>query len=176
MARPLRIQFAGAWYHLMNRGAGRRIIFPDDLHRHCFLEISQFYKTDRLRPVLGSARFRDGLQRFIEDSDAVEIPDRRWLRKSSDLETIIEATAFAFDFIPEALIRGRQGRTNVPRAVAMCFCRSPGGYSLKAIARAFGLRSYTSVSMAIRRLQPKLEDPNLRRIVERLKRRLFGFV
>ena len=39
MARPLRIQFAGAWYHLMNRGAGRRSIFPDDLHRHCFLDL-----------------------------------------------------------------------------------------------------------------------------------------
>lgn len=27
MARPLRIEFSGAWYHVMNRGAGRQSIF-----------------------------------------------------------------------------------------------------------------------------------------------------
>ncbi len=30
MARPLRVQFPGAWYHVMNRGAGRRLIYPGD--------------------------------------------------------------------------------------------------------------------------------------------------
>ncbi len=30
MARPLRIQFPGACYHVMNRGAARRRIFFDD--------------------------------------------------------------------------------------------------------------------------------------------------
>ncbi|PWG61262.1 transposase [Spiribacter halobius] len=29
MARPLRIEYEGAWYHVMNRGAGRRVTFPD---------------------------------------------------------------------------------------------------------------------------------------------------
>lgn len=28
MARPLRIRFQGAWYHVMNRGAARREVFP----------------------------------------------------------------------------------------------------------------------------------------------------
>ena len=27
MARPLRIEYEGAWYHVMNRGANRRSIF-----------------------------------------------------------------------------------------------------------------------------------------------------
>lgn len=39
MARPLRIEYAGAWYHVMNRGAGKREIFPDDFLRREFLDL-----------------------------------------------------------------------------------------------------------------------------------------
>ena len=39
MARPLRIEFAGAWYHVMNRGAGRRRIFRNDADRRYFLKL-----------------------------------------------------------------------------------------------------------------------------------------
>lgn len=28
MSRPLRIEYPGAWYHVMNRGSGARRIFP----------------------------------------------------------------------------------------------------------------------------------------------------
>ena len=30
MARPLRIEYENAWYHIMNRGAGHRDIFQND--------------------------------------------------------------------------------------------------------------------------------------------------
>ena len=33
MARPLRIEFAGAIYHLMSRGSARQVIFSDDADR-----------------------------------------------------------------------------------------------------------------------------------------------
>ncbi len=39
MARPLRIEYDGAWYHVMNRGAGRKSIFYNDHHRALFLEL-----------------------------------------------------------------------------------------------------------------------------------------
>lgn len=39
MSRPLRIEYSGAWYHVMNRGAGRRAIFCGDDHRVLFLEL-----------------------------------------------------------------------------------------------------------------------------------------
>ncbi len=39
MARPLRIEFPGAWYHAMNRGAGRREIFTSNGERRFFLEL-----------------------------------------------------------------------------------------------------------------------------------------
>ena len=39
MARPLRIEYAGAWYHVMNRGAGRKAIFKTDEQRAYFLSL-----------------------------------------------------------------------------------------------------------------------------------------
>ncbi len=39
MARPLRIVFEGAWYHVMNCGARRRAIVPTDEHRETFLAL-----------------------------------------------------------------------------------------------------------------------------------------
>jgi hypothetical protein len=37
MPRPLRIEFAGAIYHLMNRGDRREAVFLDDEDRKTFL-------------------------------------------------------------------------------------------------------------------------------------------
>lgn len=39
MPRPQRIEFAGAWYHVMNRSGGRRTIFRTDKHRRLFLDL-----------------------------------------------------------------------------------------------------------------------------------------
>ncbi|MBX3332172.1 MAG: transposase [Nitrospira sp.] len=38
MARPLRVQFDGAIYHVTSRGNAREDIFDDDVDRHAFLE------------------------------------------------------------------------------------------------------------------------------------------
>jgi len=39
MARPLRIEYKNAYYHVMNRGAAYRDIFQHDEHRELFLEL-----------------------------------------------------------------------------------------------------------------------------------------
>ncbi len=39
MSRPLRIEYPGAYYHVMNRGAGRKDIYAHDEHRQIFLEL-----------------------------------------------------------------------------------------------------------------------------------------
>lgn len=39
MSRPLRIEYPGAWYHVMNRGAGRQSICHNMEHRQLFLEL-----------------------------------------------------------------------------------------------------------------------------------------
>ena len=40
MSRPLRIQYPDAWYHVMNRGARRQEIYPDDAARFKFLALT----------------------------------------------------------------------------------------------------------------------------------------
>jgi len=39
MSRPLRIEYAGAWYHVMNRGAARQAIYLNPSHRQLFLTL-----------------------------------------------------------------------------------------------------------------------------------------
>ena len=39
MARPLRIEYAGAWYHVMNRGLCRREIFHAEEYAQIFYEL-----------------------------------------------------------------------------------------------------------------------------------------
>lgn len=50
MARPLRILFEGAWYHVINRGAAKKNIFHNDADKQMFLQlldrIQQRYKIE----------------------------------------------------------------------------------------------------------------------------------
>ena len=39
MARPLRIEYPGAWYHVMNRGASRQVVFRNNAQRAYFLAL-----------------------------------------------------------------------------------------------------------------------------------------
>jgi REP element-mobilizing transposase RayT len=39
MPRPKRIEFKNAWYHIMNRGAGRKCIFPNDELKSFFISL-----------------------------------------------------------------------------------------------------------------------------------------
>jgi REP element-mobilizing transposase RayT len=39
MARPLRIEYPDAWYHVMNRGANHNFIFYNDKHKELFLSL-----------------------------------------------------------------------------------------------------------------------------------------
>ncbi|MFK7955946.1 MAG: helix-turn-helix domain-containing protein [Lysobacterales bacterium] len=48
MPRPTRIEVAGGWYHVANRGAGRQRIFRNDEHRQIFLDLLQ-----SLEPTFG---------------------------------------------------------------------------------------------------------------------------
>lgn len=58
MSRPLRIEYAGAVYHVMSHGNDKRSIFADDLDRERFLlqlkECSENYKVEVLSYVLMS--------------------------------------------------------------------------------------------------------------------------
>ena len=49
MSRPLRIEFPGAWYHVMNRGAAYRNIFHNDNHRFLLMDLlSEIHRMFRV--------------------------------------------------------------------------------------------------------------------------------
>ena len=64
--RPLRIQYAGARYHVMSRGNRREAIFYDDADRVAFLRTlgRACLKSDRLR--IGSASYVSNLLSSVE--------------------------------------------------------------------------------------------------------------
>jgi REP element-mobilizing transposase RayT len=77
MARPLRIQFPGAWYHVTSRGNERREIFCDDADRGRFLgilaESAAIYGVETHTYVLMTNHFhlvahtpRANLNRFMQ--------------------------------------------------------------------------------------------------------------
>lgn len=39
MSRLLRIEFPGAWHHVMNQGAGSKDIYHNDAQRYSFLDL-----------------------------------------------------------------------------------------------------------------------------------------
>ncbi|MGO9019699.1 MAG: transposase [Syntrophobacteraceae bacterium] len=41
MSRPLRIEFPGAWYHVMNRGRRRERVYEDEADYQRFIELLQ---------------------------------------------------------------------------------------------------------------------------------------
>jgi len=51
MSRPLRIEYPGAWYHIMNRGGRYEAIFEDKNDYSVFLELR------KLPAMLGSETF-----------------------------------------------------------------------------------------------------------------------
>ena len=66
MPRPLRIQYAGARYHVMSRGDRREAIFYDDAYRVEFLRTlgQACLKSDRLR--IGSASYVSNLLSSVD--------------------------------------------------------------------------------------------------------------
>ncbi len=110
-----------------------------------------------------------------EEMPDPEVPDAQRLQLRPSLHEIVRETARHFGVAEAALYRHGKGRGNLPRTVAMALCRRPGGYPLKDIAQVLHVGSYTSVSVAARRLGERLrEDEPLQKQVDDLKKRRFG--
>lgn len=136
-------------------------------------ELAAFYARGPLRPVLGSEAFCDSLAKKVDGIDPMEVPDVGRIARRPDIQTIVAATAEVCDVNSAEVVQSVRGRENLPRAIAMSLCQSPGGHSLKAIARSFGLKSYTGVSTAIRRLRERRSTPEVRALIAELETRLF---
>ncbi len=59
MARPLRIQYANAWYHVMNRGRRGEKVFEYKDDYVCFIEVTiEANRNDYIKSTQSSQRAR----------------------------------------------------------------------------------------------------------------------
>lgn len=140
-------------------------------------ELRTFYSKGRLRPVLGRDGFLKALVRRRKATRAdPEVPEAKRLRPRPNLTAIAQATAAHFRVDPTDLYRESRGgrKANAPRAVAMALSRRPGAYPLKEIAQAFKVSNYSSISVAIRRLQERVAaDRELAKTIATIRKSLF---
>ena len=137
-------------------------------------EIAAFFAQTPLPAVLGSRDFRERMKDKLRARDITEIPDSRRCHDRPDLDTIVATTAATFGVTPDDILTAARGQRNLPRAIAMALCQSPGGCSLKVIAKAFGLTSHNAASAAISRVRGRFTEPEIGEVVSSLRARLFG--
>lgn len=99
-------------------------------------DIRAFYAQKRRDPILGGEAFRTCLARLHRGKPVdPEIPEAKRISIQPTLEAIVLVTAEHFGVSAEDLFRN--GRGNLPRAVAMALSRSLVGYLLKDMAQVF---------------------------------------
>jgi putative transposase len=145
MARPLRLEFAGALYHVTSRGDRREAIYECDGDRQAIGRYKIFVAEGRRQPspwdalrnqvYLGSEAFVEQTQRLL-DGDKVlnEVP-------STQRRPVARALAY-------------YQATNPDRNTAIVRAYAAGGYTLKAIGEHFGLH-YSTVSGIVKRHKSK---------------------
>jgi len=146
LARPLRIEYPGAYYHVMNRGLSRRHTFIENQDRKGFLDLigdlSRLWKVGEENPE-----------------------SRRVFRP--ELEEIVEATATYYGKTLGELKKRRRGHENEARGMAIYLGRRLGGYKLTEIGRAMGVGKYSTVSSACLVMKERIERD--RRVARRAK-------
>ena len=148
-------------------GAYRRLISEED-----GADILRIYESRKMPPVIGSKRFMEWVkERFSSQMQHPEVPDSRVL--VPDLEAIVDRVSELYRVKKDELLRGRRGRSNEARDVAIYLTRGLRRSTLEEVCRGFHLGRYSSASDAIARVKAKMAtDRNLQRRVEEIRRRL----
>ncbi len=107
-----------------------------------------FYKKERLVPVLGNELFVHGLKL---KAPSCEVPRQERICNKPSITAIIREVVCVFDVSIDSLIHPKKGRgcKNIPRKIAMYLAQKVGDYRLREIAAVFGLAHYGGVSHAI---------------------------
>lgn len=117
-----------------------------------------------------------GRKEFIEKAKALlggkevsqEIVERKTLRSHAKPEDIISTVAFAFG-TGIGDVKGKGGRNNRARKVAIYLIKRYSGLTNQEIGNLFGGMHYSAVSKSSARLESEMaEDKDLRNVVERL--------
>ncbi len=141
MARPLRIEYEGALYHVTSRGNAREVIFVDDKDRHVYrrfvrerVHSSSPWAKVTGQVLLGSPASIRRLARRLKASESVkEIPRRQRLAARPSLAILFPKTGF---------------RNHAARNRMIHRAHLDDGYTLTENAQQFGLH-YTTISKIV---------------------------
>jgi putative transposase len=158
MARPLRIEFPGALYHVTSRGDGQDDIYRGDTDRHAFLAVLSTFAETQRAAVSAYRRFvEDGIgepgpwqqlrHQIFLGSEAFVEGVRRNLPPGRDLTEVPRAQRRPR---PKPLVE--YARTYRGRDGAIAAAYASGGYTLKEVGAFFGLH-YAQVSRIARKVR-----------------------
>lgn len=100
MARPLRIEYHGAWYHFTSRGDERNLIFKDDTDREKFLAILKGSLEKYLVQLHGYVLMENRFHRTEQSKS-------RELVKEITQEFLIETVCKVFEIDRAGLLKRR---------------------------------------------------------------------
>jgi putative transposase len=160
MSRPLRIEYPGAWYHVMNRG--RLKPFIEFMQEDDSEEVTRLFSLKKLPSFFGPERFITGIKEtyyFKKKSD--EVPESKRLSPTSD--SIISSVCEHYGVSFKELLITRRGIFNEPRNIAVYLLRQIRGENLNNIGKLFNIKTYSTVSSILRRVSM------LKNMTEKLK-------
>ena len=133
----------------------------------------EFYGGDCLTGIFGDTSFRQSVCDDQENLPVVEgLSDL--IRTPLEMDAIVEAVAKAFDVERSYVVERQAGRRqkNVPRRVAMHCGQRLGGYSQKEIATYFSLSHPGGVASAVKSVEDKVGDGELKRQLAQIRQDL----
>ena len=150
----------------------RRQAYIDFMKQEAADMISKLYNKGKLPLLLGTKEFINDIRhRYQGRSNIKDTPQVRELfQEKSRIE---KAVISAYQVNREDLLKSRRGNYNEARNVAIYLMRKHTGAALSDIGSRFEMRSYSSVSSVVQRMQEALRrDRNLRQRVEAAERLL----
>jgi putative transposase len=138
--------------------SGRREAFLTFMRSKLDEPVRAFYARRHHAPVLGSSRFIDRIRGRVKQAyrEHREVPQAKTYT-CPNAHRCLGVVTRVYGQAVDDLLRSERGRRNEARAMAMYVCRSLAGLKQGAIARIFGVRGYSAVSSAIRRVQRAIE-------------------
>jgi REP element-mobilizing transposase RayT len=142
----------------------RRYMARDDDEK-----VEQVFARQNLPAILGGKEFIQKIKdRFFQAKTNREVPTARHLAPSD--REIVTAVLTAYEAEEATLSVSRRGATNEPRDVTMYLLRTLCGQPLQQIAELLSVRTYSTVSTTLTRVEKRLaQDEEFRKRVESVR-------
>ena len=140
-------------------------------------DIEEFYTRKKRPNILGAERFKDWVRTKLMNANKedYEIPEARVLQSSIGADHVIDIIVKRYKVGRGTLEQVHRGKWNEPRDVAIYLCRKECGLTLKGIATKLGITSYTTISMAYRRVERRItKDDSFRKRLNTIIKELYS--